>query len=103
MPLAQEVVQLVARDREHIGPEARIVAKRLAAAQAAQERRLHQLVGLVGALGLEEAVQTVKVALEQLLAGGDLAAAPAVKQRAIAEVVIGHGRTLSLRSQNDAA
>jgi len=97
VPVAQEGVQLVARDREQIGTKARVVTKCLAPPQAAEERRLDQLVGLIGTLGLEEPVQTIEVALEQQLAGDAVARAPALDQGAVRGVVVGWASEKYLR------
>jgi len=51
----------VAGDREQVGPEAALAAKLSAAAQAREERLLHQLVGLAVDLVLEEAKHRLEV------------------------------------------
>jgi hypothetical protein len=75
--LAQVVVQLVARHREQVGAKARLPAKLIARGHARQPRLLHQLLGVVAALGGEEPAQPVEVAADQRLAGGLVAGLPA--------------------------
>lgn len=74
---SEQVVQLVARDREQVGPEARLGAELRLGLQTREERRLLEIVGVARALRLEEPEDRVEVALEQLASGGGVAPAPA--------------------------
>src|ERR1051326_8960136 len=76
LAIQQHAIELVTRDREQVSAEARFFAELIARAQAREERRLHELVGLGFALGLEESVDAVEVALEQSLTGAGVPASP---------------------------
>ena len=78
--LAQVVVQLVARHREQVGAKARLLAELVLGGDAGEQGLLHQLLGIGSALGGEEPAQTVEVPVDQRLAGGLVAALPAVEK-----------------------
>ncbi len=57
-----------------------MAAKLVARAHALEEGALHQIVGLAAALVLEEAIDALEVALEEILAGALVALAPSFEQ-----------------------
>ena len=73
----EERVELVARDREHVGAKARVTAKRIARLDARGERPLHEVVRIAADLVLQKPIDVTEVAAEQILSRTLIAGTPA--------------------------